>query len=140
MNALGHGSLGISARIRKFYPNMFDEYHKLCGWFKDYKLQEEIIGMFQGLPFPDSSNILCNAFGQRFLSDTKYVIDFDAWEKICRKMISQIQANNKSTGILYEIHCPYKIGHGMKPEEVDRVKEIIEEYFADSDIKFVYHI
>jgi hypothetical protein len=67
---------------------MFDEYHKLCGWFKDYKLQEELFGMFQGLKFPDSNNILCNAFTQAFLSDTKYVVIFDAWEKVCRKIIS----------------------------------------------------
>ena len=140
MNALGHGSMGLLGRLRKDYSDMFNQYHELCGWFNDDKHQEEILGMFQGIRFPGSKNILCNAFTQRFFSDTKYGIDIDSWEKIIRKVIAQIKAHEKETGVKYEIHCPYRIGYGMKSDEIDDVKNMIEEYFADSDIEFVYHL
>ena len=119
---------------------MFDEYHKLCGWFKDSVHQEELIGKIQALKFPNSSNILCNLFGQRFLSDTKYTIDLKAWDKMCRSMIKQIAANRDNTGILYEVHMPNKIGFGMKPEEIESIKEMLFNYFNDSEISLVYHI
>ena len=139
VNTLGYGSVGLMNRIMKLYPSMFDEYHELCGWFKDYKHQDELIGRFQAIPFPNSKHILCNAFSQRFFSDTKFEIIVDAWEKIIRKVISQIRKNYKKTGILYEIHCPFKIGVGMKADEIQLLKDVIDTYFTDSDIKFFYH-
>ena len=140
VNCLGFGSLGLMARIAKEYPALFNEYHKLCGWFKDYKLQDEMLGSIQGLKIPNSKNILCNAFSQKFYSDTKYEAMPDMWEKCLRKVISQIKANYKATGIMYEIHCPDKIGIGMKPEEIDSLKAVVNELFSDNDINFVYHI
>ena len=140
VNALGYGAIGLMGKIRKSYPSMFNEYHKLCGWFKDYKKQEELFGTFQAIEFPNSKNILCNAFSQRFYTDTKYEAIPDKWEMILRKIISQIKSNFKNTGILYEIHCPNKIGVGMKPEEIDSLKEIVEEYFKDNVIIWTYHI
>lgn len=44
------------------------------------------------------------------------------------------------TNILYELHCPAKIGIGMKSEEIDELKEIVSHYFENSPIKWVYHI
>lgn len=140
VNALGYGSMGLMNKVMKLYPSMFNEYHKLCKWFNDSKHQEELLGEIQSLPFPGSKNILCNAFSQRFFSDTRYQIDLDAWEKILRKVVTQIKSNYKSTGVLYEVHCPNKIGIGMKPEEIASLKEVVDDFFADSEIKFVYHI
>ena len=54
--------------------------------------------------------------------------------------MTQIKSNYKSTGVLYEVHCPNKIGIGMKPEEISSLKEVVDDFFADSEIKFVYHI
>ena len=123
----------------KLYPSMFNEYHELCGWFKDYKHQDELIGKFQAIQFPNSKNILCNAFSQRFLSDTKFEIDVDAWERIIRKVILQIRANEKATKILYEIHCPFKIGIGMKADEIQQLKDVVDKYLNSDNIKFFYH-
>lgn len=92
------------------------------------------------MKFPKSDNILCNAFGQRFLTETKYSVDLRAWDTICRRLISQITSNANKTGVLYEIHMPNKIGYGMKPEEIDSIKDTIESYFKDSDISLTYHI
>lgn len=124
----------------KEYPSLFNEYHQLCGWFKDYKHQDEMMGTIQALKFPNSDNILCNAFSQRFFSDTKYEALPDKWEQILRKVIVQTRNNFKRTGILYEFHCPDKIGIGMKPEEIDALKDLVHTYFNDIEIKFIYHI
>ena len=43
------------------------------------------------------------------------------------------------TNVLYELHCPAKIGIGMKSEEIDELKEIVSHYFENSPIKWVYH-
>ena len=124
----------------KNYHSLFDEYHSLCGWFKDYNHQDELFGCFQALPIPGTKSILCNAFSQRFYSDTKYEIVPEAWEKVLRKVISQNKANYKKTGVLHEFHCPFKIGIGMKPFEIDALKEIVDLYFKDSEMKWIYHI
>lgn len=88
MNCLGYGSVGLMNKIMKKYPKMFDEYHDLCGWHRDFKIQEELMGKIQGLKFPDSENILCNAFSQRFYSDTKYEALPEKWEICLRKIRS----------------------------------------------------
>lgn len=119
---------------------MFNEYHSLCKWHKEYEQQFELLGRMQALPFPNSSLILCNAFAQKWNTNTKYSVDLDAWELILKKIIMQIKAKAKETGIRYEIHCNYGIGSGMKPVEVEAVHELFESYFNDNDIKLIYHI
>lgn len=56
------------------------------------------------------------------------------------KIIMQMKAHHKQTGIDYEIHAPYKIGIGMKPEEITALKEAIDKRFLDSSINLVYYI
>ena len=139
-NALGFGSTGLMLKVRNTYPSLFQEYHKLCGWFKSYKYQEQIIGMFQALPIPNTKNILCNAFAQRFITETKYEVDYDAWNVLLKKICRQIQGYAKKTGILYEIHAPSKVGIGMKPDEILAIKDIILSFFEESPIVFTYHL
>ena len=140
VNCLGYGSQGLMKQVIKYWPDLFKEYHSLCMWFKDYKLQEEMLGSIQALPIPKTNLILCNAFSQKFYSDTKYAIVPDAWEKILRKVIGQTERNYKATNVLHEFHCPAKIGIGMNPEEINTLKEIVNQYFENSEIKWVYHI
>lgn len=140
VNCLGYGSTGLMARVANLWPELFKEYHSLCGWFKDYKAQEEMFGTIQALPIPKTNMILCNAFSQKFFSDTRYAIVPDAWDMILRKVVLQTKANFKRTGILHEFHCPSKIGIGMKPEEIEELKDIVAEHFATSRIKWVYHV
>lgn len=140
VNCLGYGSIGLMNQVMKRWPSLFKEYHDLCMWFKDYHKQDEMLGTIQALPIPKTSLILCNAFSQKFYSDTKYAIVPEAWDKILRKIIAQTEANFKRTGILHEMHCPAKIGIGMKPEEIDELKEIVKQHFQDSTIKWVYHL
>ena len=47
-----------------------------------------MLGTIQALPFPNSRNILCNAFSQKFYTDTRYEADLDAWDMILRKVIA----------------------------------------------------
>lgn len=140
VNCLGYGSMGIMAKVAKIWPDLFKQYHELCGWFKDYDKQNEMMGSLQALPIPRTRLILCNAFSQKFYSDTKYQAIPEAWEKIIRKIISQTKKNYELTKVLYEFHCPAKIGIGMKSEEIDKLKEVVSHYFKDSPMKWVYHI
>lgn len=98
-----------------------------------------MLGTIQALPIPGTKLILCNAFSQKFYSDTKYESLPDMWEKILRKAVVSTHENYRRTGILHEFHCPAKIGVGMKPEEIDELKTVVDKHFADSDIKWVYH-
>ena len=140
VNALGYGSTGLMNRIRREHPDLFKQYHELCGWFKSpARFQDEIIGKFQAMYFPDSQNILCNAFSQRFYTETKYGIDLNAWKLILKKIVSQVNWYSKQNHVLYEVHAPGKIGIGMKSEEIQLLKDAVEELFSDSIIKFVYH-
>ena len=140
VNCLGYGTHGIMARVAKQWPELFKQYHSLCGWFKDYNTQNEILGSIQALSIPGTKLILCNAFSQKFYSSTKYQSLPKEWEKIIRKVIAQTKAKYKMTNVLYELHCPAKIGIGMKYEEIDELKEIVSHYFENSPIKWVYHI
>lgn len=84
---------------------------------------------------------MCNAFTQRFITDTKYEVDFDAWNLVLKKIANQIHRHaNANNGLLYEIHAPSKLGVGMKPEEIDAIKDIISGFFNESDIIFTYHL
>lgn len=141
VNTLGFGSTGLMLKVRRTYPELFQKYHEFCGWFKDYKHQEEVIGSFYAYPIPNTYNILCNAFTQRFITDTKYEVDFDAWALVLKKIANQIHRYaNANNGMLYEIHAPSKLGVGMKAEEIDAIKSIISEFFDESDITFTYHL
>lgn len=140
VNTLGFGSTGLMLKVRNTYPELFQKYHELCGWFKDYKHQNEIIGMFQSLPIPNSKNMLCNAFTQKFYTDTKYEVDFDAWSIVLKKVCNQIQRHAKETDILYEIHMPSKIGVGMKANEIEAIKEILTSFFENNPINLIYHL
>lgn len=132
--------MGLMARVMKRWPALFREYHELCGWFKGYELQHRLLGTMQALKVPETQMILCNAFSQKYYSDTKYEALPDKWEEVLRKIIRQTRANFKATHVMYEIHCPAKIGVGMKPEEIDSLREVVERLFAGSEISFIYHI
>lgn len=59
---------------------------------------------------------------------------------ILKKVKMQIDARLRSTGEVYEVHAPAKIGIGMKPEEVTALREIVEEEFEGSSTPlFVFH-
>lgn len=127
--------------IRTNYPDIFKEYVSLCNWHKqDYNHQFELLGTIQAFPLPNTKIILCNVFTQKYLTDTKFEVDLDAWHTVCRKIINQTKKNIKATGVIHEMHCPYNIGPGMRSEMVEEVHKVIEYYFADSEIPFIFHI
>lgn len=138
-NTLGFGATGLFRRLRLEFPNIFDDYHQYCVLFKDKRLQEECIGKFYAIPFQNNS-VICFSFGQRFFSETKYELDIEAFETNLRKVAKQIKTHAQQTGVLNDLHIPYKIGNGMSPEEVEKAHQIIEQIFDDSPIKVIYHI
>lgn len=139
-NVLGFGATGLFKRLRLEFPSLFDEYHNYSILFKDKKYQNEAIGHFVAYEFPESTNRICFAFAQKYITETKFFIEFEAWEKIIKNIIRLTLKNEEDTGVLYEMHIPYKIGSGMKPEEVEKVRDMLDKAFKKSKIKLVYHM
>lgn len=104
-NSLEYRTNSVLQRISREYPSMFNEYHSFCGWFKDKRHQEEIIGSTMALRFPDkdknAEKIIACCFALRWIAPTKSELCLDAWKKIARKIATQMIANYKATRSMY---------------------------------------
>lgn len=145
-NSLGYGTSGILQRLSREYPDMFNEYHKFCGWFKDKKHQEEILGSIMPLRFPEkdknSGKIIICCFALKWITQTKNELCLEAWEKIIQKVASQTIANFKATGTMYQIHIPKKIGIGLNESEQEEVRDIFDFMFKTKhpEVDLWYHL
>lgn len=145
-NSLGYSIGGVLQRISREYPSMFNEFHSFCGWFKDKKHQEEILGSIMALKFPEKDKnfgkIIACCFALRWITPTKNELCLDAWEKIARKIATQTIANNKATGIMYQIHIPKKIGVGLTEIEQEEVRDVLTEVFKEKypEVDLWYHL
>lgn len=136
-NAKGWMGAGIAKQIRERWPECFKSYHSYCGWFKDGH-EHEIMGTWH---FWKVSNklIICNAIAQATVSRDKQVTDYDAWERICRKLESQTRSQNKAFRTDWTIHAPDRIGCGLGGGDYEQMHAIFEKYFADSPVRLVFH-
>lgn len=145
-NSLGYGTSGVLQRLSREYSDMFNEYHRFCGWFKDKKHQEEILGSTMPLRFPEKDKnfgkIVVCCFALRWITQTKSELCLDAWEKIASKIARQTVANHKATGTMYQIHIPKKIGVGLIESEQDEVRKILEFEFKTNhpEVDLYYHV
>ena len=136
-NAKGWIGAGISKEIRRRWPNVFNEYHNYCSWFKDGH-EEEIMGTFVGVKVkPDL--IICNAIAQQTVGKATQITDYDAWEVLCAKISRQTHRVNKMTGKNWTIHVPYNIGCGLGGGDWDQMMEIFQKHFGESDVELVIH-
>jgi len=145
-NTLGYGTNGVLQRLSKEYPQMFNEYHGFCGWFKDRKYQEEVIGSTMSLKFPEKDKnfgkIVACCFALRWITQTKSELCLDAWDKIARKVAKQTIANHHATGTMYQIHIPKRIGFGLTEIEQEEVRDVLNFVFKTKypEVDLYYHI
>lgn len=136
-NAKGWMGAGIAAKIAKKWPNVFKEYHEYCQWFKDGH-EDEIMGTFVGVKV-NPSLIVCNAIAQKTVSRHAQMTDYDAWEKICKKIEAQTRRINQAQGVNWSIHAPERIGCGLGGGDPEKMKEIFEFYFGDSPVQLTFY-
>ena len=144
-STLGYATSGVMQRIARSYPTMFKEFKEFCSWFKDFRHQDEVIGTTMALKFPPKDpnfgKIIACCFTLKWLTSSRAELELDAWEKVARKVASQTLANYKTSGTMYEIHIPAKIGSNLKDVEQEQVKEILNKTFTKDypEVNLWYH-
>ena len=85
--------------------------------------------------------IICNAFGQEYVSRERQVTDYDAWNKILSKLELQTRITNEKLpkDKQWSIHAPYNMGCGLGGGSWNEMFSIIEKYFKNSTVSFVIH-
>lgn len=145
-STLGYATSGVMQRIARDYPAMFKEFKDFCGWFKDFKHQDEVLGTTMPLKFPPKDpnfgKIIACCFTLKWLTSSRAELKLDAWERVARKVASQTLANYKTSGAMYEVHIPAKISPGLRGFEQEQVKEILDKTFTKDypEVNLWYHI
>lgn len=146
VNCLGKMGAGLAAQMSKKFDGLWQSYHKYCMWFQeDYNgksHRDEILGTWHVFKPKDRDDlIICNAFGQEYVSRERQVTDYDAWNKILSKLELQTRTvNNKlPKDKQWTIHAPYNMGCGLGGGSWNEMYELINLYFGESPVEFVIH-
>ena len=127
---------GLTKQIFEKWHDAFMDYHCYCNWFKDGH-DDEIIGSWHRTKINEDL-ILCNAITQKTIGKSKQLVDYDAWEKVCKKLERQTKYANQKLNTNWTIHTFEKIGSSAEAEQ-DKMMEIFETYFGDSPVELVIH-
>lgn len=104
---------GLARQIANLYPNVEEEYSRLCNNNKnDYK---KLKGIFYNVRI-DKNRIIANCFTQKPNFDT----DYEAVEECFRKLFKQCKDFNRT------ICLPYKYGCGIANGKWNKILNIIE--------------
>lgn len=138
-NALGFASGYVNGGLARAFPEAFREYRELCGWHRGPKLQERLMGKFQGIALNEGMT-LCNAFAQRYLTETRFENDLEAWKGILERVRRQVLAKQRETGRRTTVRVPYRMAAGMQRDEQALFREALEACFADADVEISYRV
>ncbi len=146
VNCLGKMGAGLAAQMAKKFDGLWQSYHEYCGWFQeDYNgksHRHEILGTWHIFRPKDRDDlIVVNAFGQEYVSRDRQVTDYDAWNKILKKLEKQTRIENKTRPKekQWKIHAPFNMGCGLGGGDWKEMYALIELYFATSPVEFVIH-
>lgn len=146
VNCLGKMGAGLAAQMAKNFNGLWQSYHEYCGWFQeDYNgksHRDEILGTWHVFKPKDRDDlIICNAFGQEYVSRDRQVTDYNAWNKILNKLEKQTRAVNKTLPAekQWTIHAPFNMGCSLGGGDWEEMMSLIKTYFEDSPVKFVIH-
>lgn len=140
VNLYGLSGAGLAVDIKKKYPEAFDKYYKLCN---NTETKTDLLGKCLYTQV-DNQTVICAAFGQNDTSWEVCLTDYSAWKKICQNLIETFEkANNRlnyhSKYGHWTIHMPYYIGCGLAGGDVEKMHNIFNKYFKNSNIKVVFH-
>ena len=131
---------GVALQIKKKYPNVYNEYIKVCS--------EEMIGKIQVVPInsrwngydtgsiiiPQSEQFICNMFAQNnYGYDGKQYTNINALRKCMQSLRILTFLKNGHYG--NKIAMPYKIGCCRGGANWDEVYKMIEEIFSNCDVE-----
>lgn len=119
-NCQGSMGAGIAKQIANKFPNVENEYKKLC----NSKKPEELLGTCQVVQTYDQS--VANLFGQNRYGRGKRQTDY----KALRKSLEELRDNYPDQ----IIGLPYGIGCGLAGGKWEIVKQLIEITFDDEQV------
>lgn len=129
-NCLGIMGGGIALQVRKLFPNVYEEYVKLCSQYKDNP--KSLLGKVQFVVTPNKKAI-ANCFGQEGIGtgvQTDYQALYNALSYV--KGIALLEA--------FSVAIPYNIGCGLAGGDWKIVESMIKELFEnDEDVKCVLY-
>lgn len=116
---------GIALQIKHQFPNVFDEYAKLCAT----KTMEQLLGQAQLVKTTHANGAkftICNCFGQ---GDYGRVVCYTKYDALENAMILVNKAAPKDARIL----IPKFIGCGLAGGDWNIVSDMIQKVFADRE-------
>ena len=146
VNCLGKMSSGLAAQMAKKFDGLWKSYHDYCGWFQaDYNgksHRNEILGTWHIFRPKDRDDlIIVSAFGQEYASRNEKMTDYDAWEKILKKLEHQTRQANKTQDKdkQWKIHAPYNLGCGLGGGDWEEMYSLLKTHFGNSPVELVLH-
>lgn len=125
-NCIGIMGGGVALQIRRMFPNVYEEYVKLCQQHKVHP--SELLGQVQFCNAPNGK-VIANCFGQNSTSGLSVLTNYAALEEALYT-VSKFASSRKLS-----VAIPYNIGCGIAGGDWSTVEEIINRLFGDSDIE-----
>lgn len=140
VNYLGIMGGGIALTIAREFPQVYDEYVKLCEQFAGN--ERNLLGTFQVVTLDPTKNkgtkpgtpIIINMFSQDDFSRNYCLTSYGSMKIAFKKIHDYAKENG------YNVAVPYNIGCGIAGGDWKVVKdEIIDPIFMDSDVKITIY-
>lgn len=123
-NCMGAMGAGLAKQIRNEFPNVYQEYTRLCGRQKS----EQLLGKCQLVKINDREDkYIANLFGQLDYGGKKKNTDY---QKLRHSL--QVLKMNMLYKSLSAVALPYGIGCGLAGGNWEKVKSIIQEELDDT--------
>lgn len=128
VNTRGVMGAGLALQIKKTYPNVFNDYSKVCAQEKDRRLllgkAQKVIGSYL---HPDIA--IFNLFGQLDVGLSQRQVNYGAIGLCLQNMSQQIHDPDIVVGFPYLMCC------GLAGGDWDIILEIIEFYLRDYKVR-----
>lgn len=128
VNCQGKMNSGVAKQIREKYPEVFEEYMRLC----KISNSESLLGHAQYVPVGVGKPSIYNLFAQyNYGYDGAQYTDINA----LRESLERVYKTVKAIGINLRVAIPYKIGCVRGGADWNKVYSMIEEIFTDIDVE-----
>jgi len=134
VNCQGKMGSGVALSLRIEYPEVYDEYAKICADAKRSKIN--LLGTtFVFPPFDDHGVTVCNMFAQDRYGHEKRHLDYEAFYKCLESIKEEFSHSLLTTQI--KILFPKNIGCGNAGGNWEIVLTMIKEAFKDTELFIV---
>ena len=142
VNCQGKMGSGVALQVKRKYPNVYNEYMKVCstgmlGKIQIVPVDSKWNGYHSGsLLIPKYERFICNMFAQNnYGHDYNHVqyTNIEALEKCMKELWYVVHAKNGNFGD--KIAMPYKIGCCRGGADWNTVYGLIEKNFSDCEVE-----